>query len=88
MIFQDRVIKASCGFMYQKVMDIYMWERLKTIHYSAKYSDHMDSHREDIINLLCHVIFQDHIIRAPCDLIDRNLSRLVTILSSFMVVEI
>ena len=71
MILPDREIKVPCDFIYQKVIDLYRWEPLKTSHYSSKFSDHIDFRREDIMTLLCRVIFQDHVISVPCDLTDR-----------------
>ena len=32
--------------------------------------------------LVCHVIFQDHVMKASCDFMGRSLSRQVTILQS------
>ena len=52
---------------------------MKVNNHPAKFRDHRHSGSRDKMVFVCHVTFQDHVIRALFDFIIRSPSRYVTI---------
>ena len=65
----------------------YVRELDKVIHNPTKFDDHRHSGIGDVLVLVCHVILQVDVIKKSCDLMDRNPSRKVTILSSLVTIS-
>ena len=53
----------------------------------AKFGGHRHCVSRDIMVLVCHMILQDHITKGILNIMGRTPSRLVTILSSFVVIS-
>ena len=51
------------------------WGPIKEGHHPPTFSGHRYYGRGDIIILVCHVIFQDHLIKVPCDSLGRSSSQ-------------
>ena len=64
-----------------------MRELNNVIHNPTKFDDHRHSGIGDVLVLVCHVILQVDVIKKSCDLMDRNPSRKVTILSSLVTIS-
>ena len=60
---------------------------MKITYLLAKFGGHRRCGSENIMILVCHVIFQNHVIKRSCDFIGRSLSRQVIIVPSLMATE-
>ena len=56
-------------------------------YHPAKFGGNRHSHSGDIMVLACHMISQDHLIKASCDFISRSPSRQVIVLPSLVVIS-
>ena len=68
------------------VMWPYGYKPLNVSHQPAKFCGQRNYGRENTMILVFHVISQDHVIKGSSNIMGRNLSRLVTILRSFVVI--
>ena len=56
-----------------KALWLYALESLKVSHRHKKFGGHRHSVSGDMAMLVCHVIWQDHVIKESCDFIGRSL---------------
>ena len=80
----DSCIFSFSALSFSVPCEFMGWSPFKVSHDPAKFSGHNDFGRGDIMILVCHVIFQDHVIKVSCDFINKKQSRYVTILSGFV----
>ena len=52
----------------KRVIGFYEYKPIKMSYHPAKFGVHSQSGCAVIINLVCHVILQDHVIKCLCDL--------------------
>ena len=53
-----------------------------------KFGDHRPSGSRDITDLVFHVTLQDHVIKGPCDFMDRSSSLYIPTLPSLVTINI
>ena len=80
MILQDQVIICSCDFTGEK--------SLKVSHHSVIFFDPRRDTSRDIKVLACHLISQNHVIMWSLDFLDKKQSMSVTILPSFVAIDL
>ena len=56
-------------------------------YHPAKFGSHSHFGGEVIMNLVCHVIFQDHVIKVLCDFMGGSLSWYITTLPSLVAID-
>ena len=66
----------------------YRSKLVKESYHSSKFGCHRHSSNRDMIAFVCHVILQDHIIKALYGFMIKNLSRYTTILASLVAIDI
>ena len=67
MTSHDHLIKGSCEF----IGETYFMELLKVTHHPTKFGGRMHCGIGDIIVLVYHVIWQEHVIKGSYDFIGR-----------------
>ena len=70
MISQYHGVKGSLDLEYKPIKMSYHpeYKPIKMSYHPAKFGVHSQSGCGVIINLVCHVILQDHVIKCLCDL--------------------
>ena len=77
----DHVFKELCDFHGGRFSN-------KLSCYLVKFGDHRPSGSRDITGLVFHVTLQDHVIRGPCDFMDRSSSLYIPTLLSLVTINI
>ena len=70
------------------VVWLYGWKFFKVSHFLANFGGHKPCDSKDIIDLIVHVTFQDHLPEEPCDLVEESSSFYIPALSSPVVIGI